>query len=513
MTASPLVAPSDDASVLAYPRFSAAPALIERNRASLSSSTSVFGLPLARLRRDAIAGALAAARSYMTAAGDPTPNVSGDSLIVCGHQPDLFHPGVWVKNFAIARLARSNGAAAMNLLTDNDVLKRSSIDVPITAGDPHQVRHAVVPFDDIDSEMPLEDRTIRDETVFTAFPARVRELTEDWPATPIAERFWAGVQERRPRTSVVGALFAGARRACERRWGCHNWEVPLSKLATTPAFAELTLAILRATPAVHDSYNSALRGYRKRRGMRNAFHPAPDLARDGDWWEAPFWARCAESSRRERLFVRADGDQLQFRAGRIEGPSIAREADFETLQKLERDGFRIRTRALMTTLMTRLLLADLFVHGIGGGKYDEATDDIIARLCGFEPPAYLVVTGTLRLPLAPFPASDDDWRTAQRELRDLRWNPQRMLGGDWRTRHAKLIEANGATRTERRIRSRQLRDLNAAMQPLVAKEFDKSLAHERHLADEVRANAILRRRDYSFVLHSEEKLRAFLTQF
>ena len=38
-------------------------------------------------------------------------------------------------------------------------------------------------------------------------------------------------------------------------------------------------------------------------------------------------------------------------------------------------GIRLRTRALTTTLFARYVLGDLFVHGIGGAKYDELGDD------------------------------------------------------------------------------------------------------------------------------------------
>ena len=52
-------------------------------------------------------------------------------------------------------------------------------------------------------------------------------------------------------------------------------------------------------------------------------------------------------------------------------------------RSLEAHGFKIRTRALTTTMFARLFLADLFIHGIGGGIYDELTDRIIERYYGF----------------------------------------------------------------------------------------------------------------------------------
>ena len=49
------------------------------------------------------------------APGDP------EALIVMtGHQPELYHPGVWVKDFLLQRLADETGAAAVDLVVDSD---------------------------------------------------------------------------------------------------------------------------------------------------------------------------------------------------------------------------------------------------------------------------------------------------------------------------------------------------------------------------------------------------------
>ena len=65
---------------------------------------------------------------------------------------------------------------------------------------------------------------------------------------------------------------------------------------------------------------------------------------------------------------------------------------------------RLRTRALTTTLFSRFLLGDLFIHGIGGAKYDELGDEIARRFFGIEPPGFLTVSMTLWLGLPSDPA-------------------------------------------------------------------------------------------------------------
>ncbi len=48
----------------------------------------------------------------------------------------------------------------------------------------------------------------------------------------------------------------------------------------------------------------------------------------------------------------------------------------------------------------RLLIVDQWVHGIGGGRYEQVNDRVIQRFFGIEPPAFSVTTATLYFPEA-----------------------------------------------------------------------------------------------------------------
>jgi hypothetical protein len=65
---------------------------------------------------------------------------------------------------------------------------------------------------------------------------------------------------------------------------------------------------------------------------------------------------------------------------------------------LRRNGLRLSPRALTLTAVLRLLVADQFVHGIGGGQYDHVLDNLIERHFGIEPPRFCVTTATLYFP-------------------------------------------------------------------------------------------------------------------
>src|SRR5439155_15975642 len=61
---------------------------------------------------------------------------------------------------------------------------------------------------------------------------------------------------------------------------------------------------------------------------------------------------------------------------------------------------RLAPRALTLTMFLRLLIVDQFVHGIGGGRYDQVADSIIGDFFGFAPPKFAVTTATMFLPQA-----------------------------------------------------------------------------------------------------------------
>src|SRR5207248_5753764 len=183
---------------------------------------------------------------------------------------------------------------------------------------------------------------------------------------------------------------------------------PVSRLELTGAFQRFVVHLCEDAVRFAAAYNRAVLEYRKANRIRSVHHPAPLLRRDqshGDGLiECPFW---------------------YFRESRAREPVMVWEAG-----SLRLEDEPIRPRALTLTLFARVCLGDFFIHGIGGGKYDEVTDAIIRDYFGLDPPAYQVLSATLHLPLPAFPATPDDLKRAERGVRDLRWNPQRHLAPD-----------------------------------------------------------------------------------
>jgi hypothetical protein len=485
-------APAEGGAVLSDPPPAQVPRLVEANRRRLErADVYIADVPLRELREQARREALEAAREYVSseALESPLTAVGGLSapLLLAGHQPELSHPGVWVKHFALNALARKLGGTPLNLVVDNDTLKSTSLRFPVLGPDPDAVHLEALPFDRFDREEPYEDRRVHDWDCFRTFAERAAPLWQNWGYEPLLPRVWPDVLTAKADT--IGERFAATRRQWERAWGCDNLELPISRLAKTAAFARFVRHLLADWPRFRVAYNNAVRAYRAAHGIRSRNHPVPDLADD----EMPFWGERGPDGRRGRVSTR---DRV--------------------------DPSRLRPRALTLTLFARVCLGDFFIHGIGGGTYDEVTDAIIRDYFGLEPPAYQVLSATLHLPLPAFPTSAADVDALASRERDLYWNPQRHLSAAEATRpdvesltrrHHLLAAMEPTDKAARRRWYRELREVGDQLRPLVAPKLADVRNWLARARQEAAANAIVQRRDFAWVLYSEEVLRPFLQQF
>ena len=118
--------PRHDETVLSVPPLKQAAQHIEDNHQLLDSSgLNILGRSLIELRSEARSTLVSLAREYTEALlNQPLADCNSDRIVVSGHQPTLFHPGVWIKNFALNQLAQSAGGVGLNLVVDNDNLIR-----------------------------------------------------------------------------------------------------------------------------------------------------------------------------------------------------------------------------------------------------------------------------------------------------------------------------------------------------------------------------------------------------
>jgi hypothetical protein len=532
MTARQVRAPANDGDLLVEPAAPATADLIGQNARRLAAWDHDFqGKRAGALRGLVRREVLTAARNFLANHGlharyrDLESAASASPLVVTGHQPELFHPGVWIKNFAAGAIATANHATGLNLIVDNDIPKSASIRVPTVIGE--TVRFARVDFDRWGGEVPFEDLAVREEGLFSTFADRVRQVAGNAVAGCLLEDFWPRVLARRGEARTAGWRFSLARRELEANWGLSNLEVPLSVVCETDGFLWFAAHLLAQLRAYHQIHNRALSEYRAAHRIRSKNHPVAALEQQGEWFEAPFWIWRKEEPRRRGLLVRQRSRVMDLRiAGEnqvlLELPLAPdREAccAVERLRDLAAQAIRLRTRALTTTMFSRFLLGDLFIHGIGGAKYDELGDEISRRFFASEPPDFLTISLTLWLELPVAPEGPRDLAALKRQVRDLRFNPDRYLSEPYSEEIRTLIRgkrdavsAPVGSRRERRARCIRIRAANAALQPWVRDACNDLLERRSRIRQSLRSNRAARNREFAFVLHRQERLRRHMVE-
>jgi hypothetical protein len=456
-------------------------------------------------------------------------------IIMGGHQPELFHPGVWLKNFCLDGYARAVGGTAVNLIVDTDRCLRPAVMVPV--GTPASARFESCPFDQAGEEVAWEERGILDPDCFSSFGQRGSDFIGPLEPHPILRRWWPLAVERARESHRLGLAIAQARHQLEERYGLETLELPVSELVKLPTVMVFTAWLLGNARGLHEATNAALAAYRRRHHVRGRGRPMPPLAErqqdvgEGPWLEVPWWIWSQDDPRRRRVFantstpgVLALSDMQTLRVELPITPETSPAKWVDALNRLDEHGLRLRPRAIITTLLARLLVADVFVHGIGGSAYDELTDDIVRRLTGCDPPRYAVVSGTLRLPLEDRypelmhtdPAAD--LAALHQEIRDLEFHPERHL--------APLSAQPAVVRelvTEKRrwidthptaaLAKRRCREIRAANERLAVHTHPirrHLLARVGPLAAAARARQVLRAREIPWCFFAEKTLKDFL---
>ncbi|MCX7423438.1 MAG: hypothetical protein NT013_28420 [Planctomycetia bacterium] len=572
--------PHEHGAVLAIPPVCDMPAVLSSNRELITNwDVDCLGKPLSELRQLAREEALIAARQYTDwldkadesncyscgargsrasqaeiDAREPRTPQKTQSLIVGGHQPELFHPGVWAKNFVLDQLARETGGIGLNLIVDSDTFAATRIAVPV--GSKERPTLEQIPFD-VDAgprerNMPSEELLVRDKSLFGSFAERVSHALACWPIEPLVRSIWPTAMAMLSRKgSRLPDVLTAARRQAERSADLQNLELPLSRLSQTEAFAWFICHLLSDVRRLHETYNDVVEQYRCVNHVRSASHPLPNLAVVGSgsasanavdtWFEIPFWIWHAGDTERGRLFVTQTATHVILSNGKEELGSLPLTADGDPtrsvtqLRGLMSNGLKIRTRALTTTMFARVFLGDAFLHGLGGAKYDEMTDRLIARLFGIVPPAYLTVTATTHLPIPSWDTTPLDVARLRHRLNDFDRNVERHVSSsDWSDANREEVEslfaekrqlvaeqieqdAHSANHPHRRTkasnfqRCQRLRAINQRLTHLAEatrQTFAQSLqTAQAHLS----ANEILRNREFSFCLFPADVLIPLLS--
>lgn len=381
-------APRGDGEILLWP--ASVDEIVRRTREnarSLAGSTGslIQGVPLAQLRRDM--------RRFI---GHNTD----DLLIATGHQTELDHPGVWVKNVLINRIAEAAGGSAYLFAVDTDEPKHLTLKWP--GGTPVSV-----------TDDPRLGVAAWCGQVAPPTPAHLSMLEEQlddaqrgWSFQPMAGEFLRSMRRVSLEAEALSPVLVNALHDLDWQLGLRHHALVVSPMFQAESYLLFVHHLMARADEVAAHYNGALADYRREQRIKTVGRPMPDLKLASDRVESPFWVDDLTSGDRQRaaLIRTAGGWSLPSASSTepflFETGAKSEDAARNLLTWLRRNNLRISPRALTLTTFLRLFLVDQFVHGIGGGRYDQVADRFIASQFGIAPPCFAVTTATLYFPSA-----------------------------------------------------------------------------------------------------------------
>jgi hypothetical protein len=389
-------APRQDGDYLCVPVASVLDQQLKRNVELLNHlPLSIAGTDFPSLRRDTRTSLLELAGAKQT------PDAL---LFVSGHQPELFHPGVWLKNFVLDQLARQYQGVALNIVIDQDLCRTTSIRAP--AWNNSEGLHTVqIHWDSTPSGAAWEMHTIADRNLWDSFPNRLEQSLRPWNLKPLAHQLWQTATQFIDEGKPAGSALAAARHQIEKQHGLQTLELTSGHLTLTNGFWKLIQHLAIHAQQFHTVYQACLADYRQAHRIRSASHPVPNLQRVDSYFEMPLWVYSQAHPRRRPVFACWQNNELEFTDLRQWSYRLSTQQSEENwieelIQLQNKQGIHLRPRALLTTMFLRLFVGDWFIHGIGGGKYDQLNDRIIRSFFGIEPPQFSVITGTIFLPFS-----------------------------------------------------------------------------------------------------------------
>jgi hypothetical protein len=422
-------------------------------------------------------------------------------LVFSGHQAIFWHPGVLVKRFAATTVAAKLGAHAVWLVVDQDATEAARIELP-----------SVTPDGTRSSTALTLPRALRGSVVVEATPSAARPtlLAADAasldapPSLTLAAReaiaVLSGVLNTLgPRTSqavqVSDAIEALLAPVCEGTPPISR--VFASDLPRTTLFRELCRRMLADPVACTRAYNQAVRE-----------HPGADLRPlecGPGRVELPLWklGPASRGSPRERVLASELEGLLGSSAAAGRLPALL-------------------PRALLMTAMVRLAGARIFIHGLGGEKYDPAMERWLslwlADVPGLRLAPACIASANLYLDLeGSAPATTQRARNAEiQRLRRVQYDPLASADGDLEAEKRRaLAEIQSHPRRSEARRAAYLRLTSVIERHRAAHAMDLEAARAglARLLETGKPAGVpdvdpALRRDWPFFLYSMEALRA-----
>ncbi|MFI4860002.1 MAG: hypothetical protein ACIAXF_04890 [Phycisphaerales bacterium JB063] len=426
---------------------------------------------------------------------DRTPFDPTRPIIATGHQAWFWHPGILAKDIAMSVACERFDAQPVHLVVDHIDNSALSIDVPVRLGDAIDVKTLRLGSEDLalgtGQRPPLKRGALAD-----AVDAFERGLDGEPMVDLSALREADALAEHAAADSLADSITA-MQLAWMRPTCGEMFVLRTSQLARLASFQSLVDRMLREARRCVSAYNAAV--------ARVPEAGVAPLLVERDRVELPLWVMA--SAGRGRVFADlADRvPLLTHEDGTPIGQTMTDEGGvFETLAP----------KALTLTAFMRSTLCDLFIHGKGGGVYEQVTEHWWRAWFGETLAPLAVVSADVYLDFALPTATPDQLERAVWYRHHLPYNIDREVDDADTLDKSRLAEKHGIlagsggtyTKREKRAARRRLRAINRAFAEQNAGLVADAQADVERARRGVANADIANRRDWCFAFYPPEQL-------
>jgi hypothetical protein len=360
------------------PQYVQWPDLLAANLSSRESRAAILGTErVKRIRSQVVSKALSytqhladLARSRGLSGINP---LSGDfnldtPIVMAGHQPVIYHPGLLSKLEALRRLSADTQALPIQVIIDTDQGDAGNIIWPLVVAGQLEIKRASLSETRDEHSLYSGCRVAKAQKINDLFC----EIAADLDQSGLSDASKRAKEVQLAYAALAGESLIEANSIVRSLFSdTAVLEAPLSILLTETELKEVIGELFVDSPRLVATYNLTLDNYRKEHRISNPANPFPNMKVDAQGVELPLWRISGES--RKPVFY-STNDSI--------GDSKCN---------------YLVTRGSITTLLLRAYCSDLFVHGLGGGKYDRFVEQFSEAYYGLTLPGFVVASKTVAL--------------------------------------------------------------------------------------------------------------------
>jgi len=446
---------------------------------------------------------------------------STDRIIASGHQPIWHHLGLWIKDVTASRFAELTGGFCLHLIVDHNRLDTSMIL-------PKKNKNGAWAFETIQLEqnakdMPIEFRDLPDDEKVRVFLNSVTKALPDALCSDIWSRrslFQMNFSSHLKKTTHLVTYLESL---LNKALGLKIVYLPVSQLSRSTAFLEFTASIITQAGSFAHCFNKALDKQIQDWKIKPHQTIRPlSINQRGAWIELPFWL-LRPDAKPCTLFVENNKSYKNLYDGKHYLGRLELSSAGQLKKILESSDYFIRPKAVTLTLFVRLLLADWFIHGVGGAKYEYITDYLLRHYYRLEELYFGIATTTMTLSMVESAGSTSkNKQELKKKIRHLKYNPEKFLNQSLSEKHPvmELIKAKRdlvRTASDKKnpsdVRNSSWKSISEVNNKLLSfnKDYLKDLNEKLKLSQKLDASRdVLEYRKFFFGLFPKDKLRKIL---